>query len=127
MELRGFTDRVAIVTGAGRMRSIGRPIATLLAELGCDIALTGTGRPPERYPDDEKTAGWRDIDSVANEVAKAGRRALPLVSDVTDPAAVDALVCPMSHRSGHFLPFEGGFHPSFPPSKIEAGVRPRVR
>ncbi|HXY94184.1 MAG TPA: SDR family NAD(P)-dependent oxidoreductase [Acidimicrobiia bacterium] len=89
--LTGFADKVAVVTGAGRMRSIGRPIAVELARAGCDVVLTGTGRPADRYPDDEKAAGWRDIESVADEVRALGRRALPVVSDVADPAAVDAL------------------------------------
>jgi NAD(P)-dependent dehydrogenase (short-subunit alcohol dehydrogenase family) len=73
------------------MRSIGRPIAVELARAGCDVVLTGTGRPPERYPDDEKAAGWRDIDSVADEVRAVGRRVLPVVSDVSDPDAVERL------------------------------------
>ena len=90
--LTGLEGKVAVVTGAGRMRSIGRPIAVELARAGCDIVLTGTGRPPERYPDDEQAAGWRDIDSVADEVRALGRRAIPVVSDVADPDAVDALV-----------------------------------
>jgi 3-oxoacyl-[acyl-carrier protein] reductase len=89
--LTGLDGKVAVVTGAGRMRSIGRPIAVELARAGCDVVLTGTGRPPERYPDDEKAAGWRDIESVADEVRALGRRALPLVSDVSDAHAVDAL------------------------------------
>lgn len=83
--------KVAVVTGAGRMRSIGRAIAVELARAGCDVAITGTGRPPERYPDDEKAAGWRDIESVADEITALGRRALPIVSDVADPDAVDTL------------------------------------
>jgi NAD(P)-dependent dehydrogenase (short-subunit alcohol dehydrogenase family) len=89
--LTGLDDKVAVVTGAGRMRSIGRPIAVELARAGCDVVLTGTGRPPERYPDDEQAAGWRDIDSVADEVRAVGRRALPVVSDVSDPDAVEVL------------------------------------
>jgi len=89
--LTGLDDKVAVVTGGGRMRSIGRPIAVELARAGCDVVLTGTGRPPERYPDDEKAAGWRDIDSVADEVRALGRRALAVVSDVSDPDAVDTL------------------------------------
>jgi len=91
MTLTGLEGKVAIVTGAGRMRSIGRPIAVELARAGCDVVLTGTGRPPERYPGDEKAAGWRDIDSVADEVVALGRRALAVVNDVSDPDAVDAL------------------------------------
>ena len=89
--LTGLTDKVAVVTGAGRMRSIGRPIAIELARAGCDIVLTGTGRSPDRYPADEQAAGWRDIESVADEVRELGRRAVTAVSDVSDLAAVDQL------------------------------------
>lgn len=88
-ELRGKT---AIVTGAGRLRSIGRPIALELARQGVNVVLTGTGRPPDRYPPDEQAVGWRDIDSVADEVRAAGAEALALVSDVSDPEAVEELV-----------------------------------
>ena len=83
--------KVAVVTGAGRMRSIGRPIAVELARAGCDVVITGSGRPPERYPADEQAAGWRDIASVAEEIEAEGRRVLAVVNDVTDASAVDAL------------------------------------
>jgi NAD(P)-dependent dehydrogenase (short-subunit alcohol dehydrogenase family) len=89
--LTGLDGKVAVVTGAGRMRSIGRPIAVELARAGCDIVLTGTGRAPDRYPDDEKAAGWRDIESVAEEIRALGRQVLPVISDVADPDAVEAL------------------------------------
>ena len=92
VELTGLADKVAIVTGAGRMRSIGRPIAVELARAGCDVVLTGTGRPPERRPPDEIEAGWQDIDSVAEEVRALGRRVYAVVSDVADSATVDQLV-----------------------------------
>jgi 3-oxoacyl-[acyl-carrier protein] reductase len=91
LALTGLEGKVAVVTGAGRMRSIGRPIAVELARAGCDVVLTGTGRPPERYPDDEKEAGWRDIESVADEVRALERQALPVVSDVSDHDAVARL------------------------------------
>jgi 3-oxoacyl-[acyl-carrier protein] reductase len=87
-----LAGKVAVVTGAGRRRSIGRPIAVALAREGCDVVLTGTGRKPENYPEDEKQVGWRDIDSVADEVRELGRRALPLVSDVRNAQAIDELM-----------------------------------
>lgn len=90
--LTGLEDRVAVVTGAGRMRSIGRSIAVELARAGADVVLTGTGRDPDRFPDDEKAAGWRDIESVADEIRGLGRRALPLVVDVADESAVEKLL-----------------------------------
>ena len=92
VELTGLTDKVAIVTGAGRMRGIGRWIAVEMARAGAHVVVTGTGRAPDRYPDDEKAAGWRDIDSVADEVRALGRRALPLVASVSDEADVDRLL-----------------------------------
>jgi NAD(P)-dependent dehydrogenase (short-subunit alcohol dehydrogenase family) len=96
----GLEGKVAVVTGAGRMRSIGRPIAVELARAGCDIVLTGTGRAPERYPDDEKAAGWRDIESVADEVRALGRRASAYVSDVSDPEAVEELAAAVQKEFG---------------------------
>jgi len=98
--LTGLDSKVAVVTGAGRMRSIGRPIAVELARAGCDIVLTGTGRDPAHYPADEQAAGWRDIESVADEVRALGRRALPLVSDVSDPTAVEALADAVERELG---------------------------
>ncbi|MEO7854324.1 MAG: SDR family oxidoreductase [Rubrivivax sp.] len=89
--LTGFDGKVAVVTGAGRMRSIGRPIAVELARAGCDLVLTGSGRAADSYPADEQAAGWRDIESVAEEVRALGRKALTVVSDVRDAAAVAAL------------------------------------
>src|SRR5689334_405101 len=89
--LTGLEGKVAVVTGAGRMRSIGRPIAVAFADAGCDVVITGTGRPPERYPEHEQAVGWRDIESVADEIRERGRRVLPLVSDVSDLGAVQSL------------------------------------
>jgi len=87
-----LAGKIAIITGAGRMRSIGRPVARILAQAGASIIITGTGRRPEDYPDDEKAAGWRDIESVAEEIRQEGARCLALVSDIRDERAVDSLV-----------------------------------
>lgn len=90
-ELTGLEGKVAVVTGAGRMRSIGRPIALHLARAGCDVVVTGTGRDPSTFPAEEQEAGWRDIESVAEELRAMGRRAVPIVTDVSDADAVQAL------------------------------------
>jgi len=84
--------KVAIVTGAGRHRGIGRHIALALARSGADVVITGSGRSPDTYPLDEREIGWRDIDSVAEEIGALGRRALPLVIDVTKPEQAQRLV-----------------------------------
>ena len=41
--------KVAIVTGAGRLRGIGRAAAVELARLGADVVVTGTGRDPHHF------------------------------------------------------------------------------
>ena len=41
--------KVAIVTGAGRHNGIGRHIALALGRQGTDIAITGSGRPPDAW------------------------------------------------------------------------------
>jgi 3-oxoacyl-[acyl-carrier protein] reductase len=88
-QLTGFDGNVAVVTGAGRMRSIGRPIAVELARAGCDVVVTGTGRG--NFTDEEKVAGWRDIDSVAAEIEALGQRALPVVADLGDRDSIERL------------------------------------
>ena len=87
-----LSGRVALVTGAGRLRGIGRAAAVALARLGADVAVSGTGRDPATFPDDEKAVGWRDVDSVVEQVEAEGRRGLALRFDVADKAQTDAAV-----------------------------------
>jgi NAD(P)-dependent dehydrogenase (short-subunit alcohol dehydrogenase family) len=68
--------QVAIVTGAGR--GIGREIALMTAAAGASVALVA------RSAD--------QLDAVAAEIREAGGQALPLPTDVTDTAAVKAMV-----------------------------------
>jgi 3-oxoacyl-[acyl-carrier protein] reductase len=84
--------KVAIVTGAGRLRGIGRATALALAGLGADVVVTGTGRDPSTFPEDEKQAGWRDVESTAEQIRGAGRRALTFVGDMSRADTVQRLV-----------------------------------
>jgi NAD(P)-dependent dehydrogenase (short-subunit alcohol dehydrogenase family) len=70
----GFAGRVALVVGGGR--GIGRAVALSLAREGADIAVLSRTAP--------------ELDETATEVRGLGRRALALVADATDLAAVDA-------------------------------------
>jgi NAD(P)-dependent dehydrogenase (short-subunit alcohol dehydrogenase family) len=87
-----LAGKVAIVTGAGRMRGIGRAAANVLARMGANVVVTGTGRNPDTFPVDEKEAGWRDIQSTAEEVESHGTRALPLVVNVADEDDVQRMI-----------------------------------
>ena len=76
LDLFRLDDRVAIVTGASS--GLGVAFAQGLAEAGADVVL-----------------GARRVDrleSTAELVRGAGRRALAVVTDVSDPAACTALV-----------------------------------
>ena len=90
--MKPLAGKVAIVTGAGRLRGIGRATAVALAAAGADIVVTGTGRDPATFPDDEKDAGWRDIESTADQVRELGRRCLPVLADVSVNADVQRTV-----------------------------------
>jgi 3-oxoacyl-[acyl-carrier protein] reductase/meso-butanediol dehydrogenase/(S,S)-butanediol dehydrogenase/diacetyl reductase len=99
-EMSEFEGKVAIVTGAGRLRGIGRSVALALARSGADLVITGTGRRAESFPEDEKAVGWRDIDSVAEEIERLGRAALALVVDVSSSGDVERMVNSTLSRYG---------------------------
>ncbi len=87
-----FDGKVAVITGAGRMRGIGHGAALAFAREGAHVTITGTGRDPRSFPPDEQAAGWKDIESVAQEIRDLGHGALPLVADVTNAGQVQAMV-----------------------------------
>ena len=89
----GWLDgKVAIVTGAGRMRGIGRAIALRLAEEGAAVVVTAVARPAESLPQHERAAGWLGVASVAREIESSGSRALAMDVDVTKPDQVRGMV-----------------------------------
>jgi 7-alpha-hydroxysteroid dehydrogenase len=69
-------DRVAIVTGAGR--GIGAGIASVFADAGADLVLAARTK--------------EQLESVADVVRAAGRRALVIPCDVNDNDAVEDVV-----------------------------------
>jgi 3-oxoacyl-[acyl-carrier protein] reductase len=80
-----LAGRVAIVTGAGR--NIGRAIALALADAGASVVVNGLRNA-------EVVAG------VVREIEALGGEALPAMADVTDEAAVSAMITAAADRFG---------------------------
>jgi len=99
--MAGLEGKVALITGAGGMRGIGRATALKLAAHGADIALTDVQRAAEHLPLAEVRAQWRGIDSVAEEVRALGRRCLPVYCDLGYSDQIQAMVRQTVERFGH--------------------------
>jgi 3-oxoacyl-[acyl-carrier protein] reductase len=84
--------KVAMVTGAGRRRGIGRATAVALAAQGADVVVTGTGRNPATFPVDEKAVNWNDVHSTVEQIEAQGRRGLALIGDISQQADVIRIV-----------------------------------
>ena len=90
--MAGLEGGVALITGAGGMRGVGRATALKLASLGADVAVTDVRREPENLPPQEVREEWRSVDSVAQEVVALGRRCLPLYCDLGDAGQIEDMV-----------------------------------
>jgi NAD(P)-dependent dehydrogenase (short-subunit alcohol dehydrogenase family) len=79
VSLRG---QVAIVTGAGGVKGIGRTIALTFAEAGADVVVCDLHTGGKSY----------DLDGVAEEIRKLGRRALAVQADISKESDVNKLI-----------------------------------
>src|SRR5437773_11389565 len=99
--MAGLEGKVALITGAGGMKGIGRATALKLAAQGADIALTDLQRPPEELPPGEIRTQWRGIASVAEEVEALGRRCLRVWCDLSVSEQIQAMVRQVVEHFGH--------------------------
>ena len=77
-------DKVAVVTGAGR--GLGQAAACALAEAGADVALLGRTE--------------RELEATADIIREMGRRAITVVTDVTNEDSVDAAAATVTEKFG---------------------------
>jgi 3-oxoacyl-[acyl-carrier protein] reductase/meso-butanediol dehydrogenase/(S,S)-butanediol dehydrogenase/diacetyl reductase len=90
--MTALKDKIALITGAGGKKAVGRAIALKLAGLGASVVLTDLRLGPEDMHPDQVRTGWRGIESVAEEVHALGVRCLPVFSDLKDPRQIEDLV-----------------------------------
>ena len=88
----GLEGKVALVTGAGGMRGVGRATVLKLAGLGADVALTDVHRETEDLPPAEVRNRWGGIDAVVGEVEAAGRRGYPVFCDLSEASQIERMV-----------------------------------
>lgn len=99
--MAGLEGKVALVTGAGGMRGVGRATALKLAQQGADVALTDVQREAQDLPPGEARTGWRSIDSVAEEIGGLGRRCLPVYCDLGYSDQIQRMVDHVVDYYGH--------------------------
>jgi len=79
-----LSGRVALVSGAAS--GMGRQMALALAEVGADLVLA-----------DINQAG---MDATAHEIEKLGRRALPVICDISNPDQIRAMYAKVDQEYG---------------------------
>ena len=92
-----INGKVALVTGAGGERGIGRAIAIRLAEEGADVVVNDVAQNP--YAD--RQSGWGGVPDVVREIESLGRQAIGITTDVTDSYQVADMVRRAMDRFGH--------------------------
>ena len=97
----GLEGKVALITGAGGMRGVGRASALKLASQGADIAVTDIQRDATDLPPGEVRVEWRGIQSVAEEVEALGRRCLPVYCDLSVEEQIEGLAGQVRDHFGH--------------------------
>ena len=90
--MAGLEGKIALVTGAGGMRGVGRATVMKLAGLGADIALTDVHRETEDLPPAKVRTSWRGIDAVKEEIEGEGRSAFPVYCDLGDSGQIERMV-----------------------------------
>jgi NAD(P)-dependent dehydrogenase (short-subunit alcohol dehydrogenase family) len=96
--------QIALITGCGRLKGLGRGMALAFARAGADLAITDVAPDGTRnvgeFGIDEERVGWRGLPSLTEEIEGLGRRALPLLGDVSQKADADRMVRETLDRYG---------------------------
>ena len=83
---------VAVVTGAGRARGIGRAICRRLAAMGYAVVVHERDADSSARLEQQTLDGWHGAHSVVEEIIAAGGRAVSVAGDVCNPQTAVALL-----------------------------------
>jgi NAD(P)-dependent dehydrogenase (short-subunit alcohol dehydrogenase family) len=94
--------KVALITGCGREKGLGRGIANVLADAGADIAAVDIepGGARSDYEEGLKEESWQGLPSLVDELRAKGVRAEGLVGSIGVTADVERVVAEAIDRLG---------------------------
>jgi NAD(P)-dependent dehydrogenase (short-subunit alcohol dehydrogenase family) len=103
-----FTNKVALITGAGRHGGIGAAIAQRLAQAGVHVVIGDLCAPPPAGLPAPAIGQWDELQAIAAEIERGSvgdrpqrnLRALPVKVDVTDPASIQAMLAQVMAEFG---------------------------
>ena len=90
-----LNGKVALITGAGGERGIGRAIAMRLAKEGADVAVNDITANPK------KSATWDGLHSLVQDIRGLGRNAKAFEADISNSHQVDQLIKDTIQEFGH--------------------------
>ena len=90
-----LNGKVALITGAGGERGIGRAIAMRLAKEGADVAVNDITAKPK------KSSTWDGLHSLVKDIRGLGRNAKAFEADISNSHQVDQLIKDTIQEFGH--------------------------
>ena len=90
-----LNGKVALITGAGGEKGIGRAIAMRLAKEGADLAVNDITANPK------KSATWDGLHSLVKDIRGLGRNAKAFEADISNSHQVDQLIKDIIQEFGH--------------------------
>jgi NAD(P)-dependent dehydrogenase (short-subunit alcohol dehydrogenase family) len=95
-----LSGKVAMVTGCGGERGLGRGIARRLAAEGADLVLTDVLPTAARVVPAKPVGPWEGLPAVAAEIEALGRRTLTAILDVRSAHQIDTVLGQVLRRFG---------------------------
>ncbi|MBI5445473.1 MAG: SDR family oxidoreductase [Deltaproteobacteria bacterium] len=94
----GYEGKVALVTGAGAKRGMGRAIALRLGAAGAKVAILDKfAAPRSNFPGDE---GWGGLEEELGELGALGAEAIALTADINESTGCAEAVRKIVDRFG---------------------------
>jgi 3-oxoacyl-[acyl-carrier protein] reductase len=98
--LHSLEGKVALVTGAWGINSIGSVTAAYLGAQGADVAVSDLPHPADRVAPEAIKVGWNGITSVRDQIKAAGRRSVAIECDLSDERQIEDLVAATARELG---------------------------